>query len=108
MVLGPFRHHDRIQYLCMRGMGNEITVLGIFVNSIDSVCFYVARRYRQGYDKCYNWYVGVAALLTVGLNVITEFAAGYLFPGRPLANMMIKTYGCMTISQVRPRSPPRS
>jgi OPT oligopeptide transporter protein len=38
--------------------------------------------------------------LTVGLNVITEFVAGYMFPGRPLANMMIKTYGYMTMSQV--------
>jgi len=35
-----------------------------------------------------------------GLNVITEFVAGFLFPGRPLANMMIKTYGYMTMSQV--------
>ena len=41
--------------------------------------------------------------LTVGLNVITEFIAGYMFPGRPLANMMIKTYGYMTLSQVRPQ-----
>lgn len=39
-------------------------------------------------------------LLTIGLNVITEFVAGYMFPGRPLANMMIKTYGYMTMSQV--------
>jgi OPT family oligopeptide transporter len=37
--------------------------------------------------------------LTEGLNVITEFVAGYMFPGRPLANMMIKTYGYMTMSQ---------
>ena len=36
----------------------------------------------------------------IGLNVITEFVAGYMFPGRPLANMMIKTYGYMTMSQV--------
>jgi len=38
--------------------------------------------------------------LIVGLNVITEFVAGYMFPGRPLANMMIKTYGYMTMEQV--------
>lgn len=31
--------------------------------------------------------------------MITEFVAGYLLPGRPLANMMIKTYGYMTMSQ---------
>ena len=37
----------------------------------------------------------------IGLNVITEFVAGYLLPGRPLANMMIKTYGYMTMARVR-------
>ena len=35
-----------------------------------------------------------------GLNAITEFVAGFLLPGRPLANMMIKAYGYMTMSQV--------
>ncbi|ODV91496.1 hypothetical protein CANCADRAFT_23801 [Tortispora caseinolytica NRRL Y-17796] len=29
----------------------------------------------------------------VGLNVITEFVAGYLFPGKPIANLMVKLYG---------------
>jgi OPT oligopeptide transporter protein len=42
--------------------------------------------------------------LIQGLNVITEFVAGYMFPGRPLANMMIKTYGYMSMAQVNPSS----
>jgi OPT oligopeptide transporter protein len=42
-----------------------------------------------------------SCITDAGLNVITEFVAGYMFAGRPLANMMIKTYGYMTMAQVR-------
>ncbi|EGG06337.1 putative oligopeptide transporter [Melampsora larici-populina 98AG31] len=35
----------------------------------------------------------------IGLNVITEFVAGILLPGRPLANVTFKVYGYMTMSQ---------
>ena len=37
--------------------------------------------------------------ITIGLNVITEFIVGYMTPGRPLAMMMFKTYGYMTMYQ---------
>ncbi|KAK4701267.1 hypothetical protein P7C70_g4966, partial [Phenoliferia sp. Uapishka_3] len=36
---------------------------------------------------------------TLGLNVITEFVAGYLFPGKPIANIVFKVYGYMTLVQ---------
>ncbi|KAK0553947.1 hypothetical protein OC845_000936 [Tilletia horrida] len=36
---------------------------------------------------------------SIGLNVITEFVAGYLMPGRPIANVAFKCYGYMTMSQ---------
>lgn len=29
----------------------------------------------------------------VGLNIITELIAGYIFPGKPFANLMVKIYG---------------
>ncbi|CAO1635180.1 unnamed protein product [Parajaminaea phylloscopi] len=35
----------------------------------------------------------------VGLNVITEFIAGYVLPGRPIANVTIKCLGYMSMSQ---------
>ena len=35
----------------------------------------------------------------VGLNVITELIAGYLLPGRPVAVMIFKTWGYITMSQ---------
>lgn len=34
-----------------------------------------------------------------GLNVITEFVAGYLWPGKPLANVTFKTYGYISMGQ---------
>ncbi|KAF5730458.1 oligopeptide transporter 1-like [Tripterygium wilfordii] len=34
-----------------------------------------------------------------GLNVITELIIGYLYPGRPLANVTFKTYGYISMTQ---------
>ncbi|EIM92032.1 small oligopeptide transporter [Stereum hirsutum FP-91666 SS1] len=35
----------------------------------------------------------------IGLNVIAELIAGYALPGKPLASMMFKTYGYITMTQ---------
>ena len=35
----------------------------------------------------------------VGLNVVTEMVIGYLYPGRPLANVTFKTYGYVSMTQ---------
>ena len=35
----------------------------------------------------------------VGLNVITELIIGYMLPGRPIAMMMFKTWGYITMAQ---------
>ena len=37
--------------------------------------------------------------ITLGLNVITEFIIGYMQPGRPVAMMLFKTYGYITMTQ---------
>ncbi|PON86307.1 Tetrapeptide transporter [Trema orientale] len=34
-----------------------------------------------------------------GLNVITELVIGYIYPGRPLANVSFKTYGYISMTQ---------
>ncbi|CAI9088190.1 OLC1v1022449C1 [Oldenlandia corymbosa var. corymbosa] len=34
-----------------------------------------------------------------GLNVVTEMIIGYLYPGRPLANVAFKTYGYISMAQ---------
>ncbi|KAL4618532.1 hypothetical protein ACB092_06G017700 [Castanea dentata] len=34
-----------------------------------------------------------------GLNVITELVIGYIYPGKPLANVAFKTYGYISLSQ---------
>ncbi|KAE8680283.1 Oligopeptide transporter 1 [Hibiscus syriacus] len=38
--------------------------------------------------------------MAVGLNVITELVIGYLYPGKPLANVSFRTYGYIIISFV--------
>ncbi|KAM0846307.1 hypothetical protein ACQ4PT_055749 [Festuca glaucescens] len=36
---------------------------------------------------------------TPGLNIITEYIIGYLYPGRPVANMCFKVYGFISMKQ---------
>ncbi|KAG8069745.1 hypothetical protein GUJ93_ZPchr0006g44277 [Zizania palustris] len=36
---------------------------------------------------------------TPGLNIITEYIMGYLYPGRPVANMCFKVYGYISMKQ---------
>ncbi|KAF8260563.1 OPT oligopeptide transporter protein-domain-containing protein [Lactarius quietus] len=46
--------------------------------------------------------IGIIAAMTnqeIGLNVIMELIIGYLLPGRPIAMMMFKTWGYMTMAQ---------
>ncbi|GJE84381.1 OPT oligopeptide transporter protein [Phanerochaete sordida] len=46
--------------------------------------------------------IGIIQAVTnqqVGLNVITELIIGYALPGRPIAMMMFKTWGYITMSQ---------
>ncbi|KAJ2906185.1 hypothetical protein MKZ38_002610 [Zalerion maritima] len=46
--------------------------------------------------------IGIIQAITnnqIGLNVLTEFIYGYIQPGRPLALMLFKTYGYITMSQ---------
>ena len=40
LVCGPFRYYDGIEYRCVRGVGYQITVLGVSGNPIDSICLY--------------------------------------------------------------------
>ncbi|KAL3508347.1 hypothetical protein ACH5RR_027748 [Cinchona calisaya] len=35
----------------------------------------------------------------IGLNVITEMVIGYIYPGKPLANVTFKTYGYISMTQ---------
>ncbi|RAL59595.1 hypothetical protein DID88_006454 [Monilinia fructigena] len=35
----------------------------------------------------------------LGLNVFTEYVIGYMLPGRPVALMLFKTYGYITMNQ---------
>ncbi|KAI3783841.1 hypothetical protein L1987_42929 [Smallanthus sonchifolius] len=46
--------------------------------------------------------IGIIAATTnqaPGLNIITEYMMGYLYPGRPVANMCFKVYGYISMTQ---------
>ena len=46
--------------------------------------------------------IGIILAITnqlIGLNVITELIIGYLLPGRPIAMMMFKTWGYISVIQ---------
>lgn len=36
---------------------------------------------------------------TPGLNIVTEYIMGYMLPGRPIANVVFKTYGYISMAQ---------
>ncbi|TPX37132.1 hypothetical protein SmJEL517_g01015 [Synchytrium microbalum] len=36
---------------------------------------------------------------SIGINVVTEMIIGFISPGQPIANILFKTYGYMTLSQ---------
>lgn len=38
-------------------------------------------------------------LQTPGLNIITEYIIGYIYPGYPVANMCFKVYGYISMMQ---------
>jgi hypothetical protein len=66
----------------------QLPVWGLFLAILIAVLFLIP--------------VGIIAAVTnttLGLNVITEFVAGYLFPGRPIANIVFKVFGYMTLVQ---------
>ncbi|CAA7391921.1 unnamed protein product [Spirodela intermedia] len=46
--------------------------------------------------------IGIIAATTnqaPGLNIITEYVIGYMYPGRPVANILFKTYGYISMTQ---------
>jgi OPT family small oligopeptide transporter len=50
------------------------------------------------------WFVPIGLVqattnVQIGLNVFTEFIIGYMQPGRPMAMMLFKTYGYISMSQ---------
>lgn len=59
-----------------------------FVSIIISVVWFVPIGLIQGMTS-----------IQIGLNVFTEFLTGYIQPGRPVAMMLFKTYGYITMSQ---------
>lgn len=66
----------------------QLPVWGLFLANIISVIFLV---------PC--GIISATANVTIGLNVVTEFVAGFLMPGRPIANIVFKCFGYMSLTQ---------
>ncbi|GFZ15659.1 oligopeptide transporter 4 [Actinidia rufa] len=62
-------------------------------------------RLMRKYKDIPSWWfyvllgVTIAVSLTPGLNIITEYVMGIIYPGRPIANVCFKTYGYMSMAQ---------
>ena len=54
---------------------------------------------RRSLENQYASERNVLNLQQTGLNVITELVIGYMYPGKPLANVTFKTYGYISMSQ---------
>uniref|UniRef100_A0A2P2KAG1 Oligopeptide transporter 1-like isoform X1 n=3 Tax=Rhizophora mucronata TaxID=61149 RepID=A0A2P2KAG1_RHIMU len=55
-----------------------------------------------GIAFCFTLPIGIIQATTnmqMGLNVITELLIGYIYPGKPLANVAFKTYGYISMAQ---------
>ncbi|CAH7675322.1 OPT family small oligopeptide transporter [Phakopsora pachyrhizi] len=62
--------------------------------ALGMVCFFVKDVYIP-----FTGEIKATTNTQIGLNVITEFVAGILLPGKPMANITFKVYGYMTMSQ---------
>ncbi|KAI0746429.1 small oligopeptide transporter [Daedaleopsis nitida] len=74
--------------LCIKLFPTEMTIWALIVALVIAMVYLVP--------------VGMIQAITnrqVGLNVITELIVGYMLPGRPVAMMMFKTWGYITMSQ---------
>ncbi|RDX46406.1 small oligopeptide transporter [Lentinus brumalis] len=74
--------------LCIKLFPTQMTIWALFV-ALLIACVYLVP-------------VGMIQAITnrqVGLNVVTELIVGYMLPGRPVAMMMFKTWGYITMSQ---------
>ncbi|MBW0487029.1 hypothetical protein O181_026744 [Austropuccinia psidii MF-1] len=66
----------------------QISVWGLIIALVVAICFTLP----LGIIKA-------TSNTTIGLHAITELTAGLLFPGKPLANVVFKVYGYMTMHQ---------
>lgn len=97
------QHYPRVPFLWF--LGFFLVMLGMTFGVV------------LGYDTGMTWWsvlvamiiaivftvpIGMVQAMTnvqIGLNVLTEFIIGYMLPGRPLAMMLFKTYGFITMAQ---------
>ena len=99
-------YHVCVRCRSNRGVGHAISCMGIRACPHDLCVFPRAVSFSRltfaFLAMVYTVPIGVIQAITnqqVGLNVITELIIGYALPGRPIAMMMFKTWGYITMVQ---------
>ncbi|CAL5390242.1 unnamed protein product [Camellia sinensis] len=79
----------------------DISHVGLFHGKHNFMGDVHTRIMKRNYEEVPSWwfYTILAVTLQPGLNVITELVIGYLYLGKPLANVAFKTYGYISMSQ---------
>jgi hypothetical protein len=99
--------HVRVRCRCYRGVGYGFPCMGFRPRPLDPYVLPHLLRSVLQHSLCisaflYTVPIGVIQAITnqqVGLQVITELIIGYALPGHPLAMMMFKTWGYITMLQ---------
>ncbi len=66
----------------------QLPVWGMLIAIIISIVNFIPQGLLEGISNQH-----------VGLNIITELVAGYIWPGKPLANILVKLYGFIPMRQ---------
>lgn len=83
----------------------QLPVWGLFLANVISVIFLVPCGIISATTSmCKPLSTSIGSFLvfpdvTIGLNVVTEFVAGLLMPGKPIGNIVFKCFGYMSLQQ---------
>ena len=97
-LMSKYREAPTWWYMSLFGLmiGLSLVTVLAFPTNLQWWAFALA----LGISFVFSLPIGVIQAITnnqIGLNVLTEFVFGYIQPGRPLALMIFKTYGYITM-----------
>ena len=93
--------HIGIRYRCYRGVGHGAPCMGFLTFPLDRCAFSPCAFYFSEVNICsvlvFVWTIPIGVISAISnqqvqLNVISELTVGYILPGRPIANMIFKSW----------------
>ena len=100
--------HVGIRHRYYRGVGHGSPCMGIHTFPLDLCAFSLCACHFTKFNICcvpvFVWIVPIGVVMAISsqvveLNVFSELVIGYILPGRPIANMMFKTWCTNTTAQ---------